>query len=102
MLLDSGSIIVKIPSGEKHRLKSVLRMALLLAAVAQGADRAAWMPGRWGVMNHYLADWIARTTHQPMTVERWNSLVAQFDVEALAEQLKSVGAGYYQISIGQN
>jgi hypothetical protein len=57
---------------------------------------------RWGVMNHYLADWIARSTHQPMTVERWNSLIDHFDVEALANQLQSAGAGYYQISIGQN
>src|SRR5579862_206715 len=48
-------------------------------------NRAAWMPvARWGVMNHYLADWIARTTHEPMSVERWNLLVDHFDVEALA------------------
>jgi hypothetical protein len=56
----------------------------------------------WGVMNHYLADWMARATHEPMTIERWNNLVDHFDVEALADQLKSVGAAYYQISIGQN
>ncbi len=66
-------------------------------------NRSAWMStARWGVMNHYLADWIARTTHEPMTVDRWNSLVDHFDVEALADQLKSAGAAYYQISIGQN
>jgi hypothetical protein len=53
-------------------------------------------------MNHYLADWIARTSHEPMTVERWNSLVDHFDVEALAKQLKAAGAAWYQISIGQN
>src|ERR1700690_3617369 len=66
-------------------------------------NRAAWMSAaRWGVMNHYLADWIARTTHEPMTIERWNALVDHFDVDTLAEQLKSAGAAYYQISIGQN
>ena len=66
-------------------------------------NRAAWMStARWGVMNHYLADWIARATHEPMTIERWNALIDHFDVEALAAQLKSVGAAYYQISIGQN
>jgi len=53
-------------------------------------------------MNHYLADWIARTTGERMTVDRWNALVDRFDLEALAEQLKSTGARWYQISIGQN
>jgi hypothetical protein len=69
---------------------------------AQTTNRAAWMAGRWGIMNHYLADWIARTSHEPMTIERWNSLIDHFDVEALAEQVKIAGAGWYQISIGQN
>jgi hypothetical protein len=67
------------------------------------SERAAWMrEARWGVMNHYLADWKARDMGIQMTVEKWNELVDHFDVEALAEQLKSVGAGYYLISIGQN
>jgi hypothetical protein len=60
---------------------------------------------RWGVMTHYLADWIARRENfndGRMTVERWNELVNGFDVEALARSLESVGAGYYLISIGQN
>lgn len=87
-------------------MKSLAPLFLLPVLLAQPnptPNRAAWMVNaHWGVMNHYLADWIARTTHQPMTIERWNSLVDHFDVEALAEQLKSVGAGYYQISIGQN
>lgn len=65
--------------------------------------RSAWMrKAKWGVMTHYLADWIAQETGQPATVERWNDLVAHFDVEALAQQIQSTGAGYYQISIGQN
>jgi hypothetical protein len=37
-----------------------------------------------------------------MTVERWNRLVDGFDVERMGDQLKSVGASYYIISIGQN
>jgi hypothetical protein len=53
-------------------------------------------------MTHYLSDWIARTSGEPMTVERWNNLVDHFDVEKAASQLQSAGAGYYQISIGQN
>ena len=68
-----------------------------------GADRAAWMrEARWGVMNHFLADWIAHAGGETMTVEKWNDLVDHFDVDALADQLASVGAGYYLISIGQN
>ena len=76
-------------------------LGLCLAAAAQ--DRAAWMPqARFGVMTHYLADWQAQVHHLDMSVERWNQLVDGFDAEGIARQLESVGAGYYQISIGQN
>ena len=65
--------------------------------------RAAWMQeARWGVMTHYLADWKAREAKEEMTVEKWNGMIDHFDVEGLAEQLKSVGAGYYLVTIGQN
>jgi hypothetical protein len=57
---------------------------------------------RWGVMTHYLADWIAGTLKVEMSVERWNQLVDAFDVEALADQLQSVGAAYHILTIGQN
>ncbi len=76
-------------------------LGLCLAAAAQ--DRAAWMPqARFGVMTHYLADWQAQVHHVDPSVERWNQLVDGFDAEGIARQLESVGAGYYQISIGQN
>jgi hypothetical protein len=69
----------------------------------QAKDRAAWMTeAQWGVMTHYLADWKTREMKEPVTVEKWNEMVNRFDVEGLAEQLKSVGAGYYLITIGQN
>src|SRR4051812_49189392 len=75
-------------------------------AIAQTPpDRAAWMlNARWGVMTHYLGDWIARRDHpkQKMTVEEWNDLVDHFNVESLADQIQSTGAGYYLITIGQN
>jgi hypothetical protein len=85
-------------------------VALLFATVLPAQDRAQWMREvRWGVMNHYLADWLARGSGlppnapaPPMTVERWNDLVDHFNVDGLAQQLQAVGAGYYQISIGQN
>ena len=42
----------------------------------QPVHRAAWMRrGHWGVMSHYLADWIARRENLPdhrMTVDQWN------------------------------
>jgi hypothetical protein len=57
---------------------------------------------RWGVMTHYLADWIARQNKLEMNVEQWNKLIDSFDVEGLANQLQSLNAGYYIITIGQN
>ena len=60
---------------------------------------------RFGVMNHYLADWIARRDNIDggrMTVERWNDLVDRFDVEAHAKQIESTGAKYQIFTIGQN
>jgi hypothetical protein len=90
-------------------LHAFLFAAVLVTALAawpatgRAENRAAWMKqARWGVMTHYLADWIAGTNGEPMTVEKWNALVNGFDTEALAAQLESVGAGYYLISIGQN
>jgi hypothetical protein len=57
-------------------------------------NRAAWLrDARWGVMTHYLADWRARADGGTMSVERWNQLVNDFDVERLADQLKAMDAG---------
>jgi hypothetical protein len=75
------------------------------AASSQPANRAAWMQDpryAWGVMTHYLADWQARDHGLTMTPALWNKLIEGFDVEAMAKRLESVGAGHYQISIGQN
>jgi alpha-L-fucosidase len=87
---------------------SVLLVLFASATSAQDArnDRAAFMrQARWGIMTHYLADWIARredVNNGRMTVPRWNELVDGFDVEALARHVESAGAGYYLLSIGQN
>src|SRR5882724_6489465 len=81
-------------------------LALVLAANAhaeKNSDRADWMrEARFGVMTHFLHDWIMQDQREQMTPENWNTLVDGFDVEAVAKQLKSVGASYYLISIGQN
>jgi hypothetical protein len=59
---------------------------------------------RWGVMTHYLADWIAGAEGRgrTMSVAEWNDLVDHFDVAALAGQLESAGVGYHILTIGQN
>jgi hypothetical protein len=91
---------------ELNRRIGVFVLSILVAAitiVAQAEDRAAWMKdAQWGVMNHYLADWKAREWKAQMTAEKWNDMVDHFDVEGLAEQLRSAAAGYYLITIGQN
>lgn len=84
---------------------SLVLVALLgvFGTAAETRDKAAWMKqAKWGVMTHYLADWKARETNEQMTVEKWNEMIGRFDVEGLAKQLESVGAGYYIITIGQN
>lgn len=86
-------------------VRLLTRTVLLLAgsALLLASDRAAWMPqAKWGVMTHYLADWQAKVHHLRMSPSEWNKLIDGFDVDALAKQLHSVGATYYQISIGQN
>ncbi len=86
-----------------HRAFSTALLATLSLAPASAQHRADWMrDAKWGVMNHYLSDWQGRVNHLTMSVEQWNKMIDAFDVEALAKQLASVGAPYYQISIGQN
>ena len=77
---------------------------LVLASIALIAqDRAAWMrEAHWGLMTHYLSDWQAQVHGLTMSVDEWNKLVDGFDVDLMARQLQTVGARYYQITIGQN
>jgi hypothetical protein len=86
-------------------ISPIAALALLLGSTldATAQNRAVWMKeARWGVMTHYLADWVARAHSLNMSVGEWNKLIDGFDAEGIATQLQSVGAGYYQISIGQN
>jgi hypothetical protein len=83
----------------------LLTVVLSITGLAQTQDRhrADWMgKAQFGVMTHFLADWKSQDYNLEMSVEKWNSLIDGFDVEALANQLQSVGASYYLISIGQN
>lgn len=66
-------------------------------------ERANWMKkAHWGIMVHYLADWCVHTDHVTMNLDEWNRLVDQVNVEKLASQIDSVGAGYLIFTIGQN
>ena len=49
----------------------------------------------WGVFTHYLTD-------KDMSAETWADQVDRFDVDRLADNLASVGAPYYIMTIGQN
>jgi len=81
----------------------IIQVLLLLSVMASAQDRAAWMPkAKWGIMVHYLADWISRSNNMEMSPDQWNKLVNQFNVEALADQVKSTRAGYMIFTIGQN
>ena len=81
----------------------VLLVVVVPYSAASAQHRAAWMKeARWGVMTHYLADWIARRENIEMSVEKWNELVDQFDADGLAKQLESVDASYFLMTIGQN
>lgn len=77
---------------------------LLTNANAQNEHhRAAWMKdAKLGVMTHYLSDWKAREYNEEMSVEKWNEMIDNFDVEGLADQMKAVGARYHIMTIGQN
>jgi hypothetical protein len=89
-----------------HFLLALASFVVVFASSAHAennSDRAVWMrEARFGVMTHFLHDWIMQGQREQMTPENWNQLVEGFDVEAVADQLKSVGASYYLISIGQN
>jgi len=50
---------------------------------------------RWGVFTHYLVK-------PEMSAEQWQRQVDAFDVEGLARRLRSVGAPYICLTIGQN
>ena len=78
--------------------------ATTMAAPSPGrtdaADRAKWLrEARWGMMTHFLPDWIERKAWTP---GEFNQLIDGFDVDALAAQLESVGCKYYLFTIGQN
>ncbi|MCX5772275.1 MAG: alpha-L-fucosidase [Candidatus Hydrogenedentes bacterium] len=64
-------------------------------------NRAQWFrQARWGVFTHYMADTVLAP--ETLSVETWNAAVDSFDVNAMANLLDQIGAGYYIITLGQN
>src|SRR5208282_1314717 len=79
--------------------KSIIFTCVFLSMATHGSaaeNRADWMyQARWGVFMHYLGS-------TNLSAAEWNRMIEGFDVESLAEQLHSAGAGYLVITLGQN
>ncbi len=77
---------------------------LLIASSSVFAqERADWLKqAKFGVMTHYLRDWLSRTENKKIDAVEWNRLVNSMNADELAEQVKSVGARYMIFTIGQN
>lgn len=56
---------------------------------------------KWGAMSHYLFS-RNKDESEEDAIARFNAQVDAFDVEGLAKQLHTAGAGYYIFTIGQN
>src|SRR5690242_11245930 len=66
-------------------------------------ERAGWMKeAKFGVMTHYLQDWLSQTENLTIDIKKWNELVDHFNTDRLAESVKATGAGYLIFTIGQN
>lgn len=66
-------------------------------------ERAAWLKEvKFGVMTHYLQDWLSQTENLKIDVAKWNELIDRFDTDKLAASIKATGAGYLIFTIGQN
>jgi len=78
-------------------------LLILLSISAKAQERAAWMKqAKFGVMTHYLPDWLSQTENINVDITKWNELIDNFNVNTLAAEVKSVGAGYMIFTIGQN
>ncbi len=80
-----------------------LQMAVIAAVAAEPGlpHRTDWLKeAKWGVFMHYMGDTVLKGDQ--LTIENWNKAVEAFDVNGLADQLASVGAGYFVLTLGQN
>jgi len=78
-------------------------VGLAVHQASAAAHRADWLHrARWGVMTHYLGAPPSSNGGAELTAEMWNRQIDAFDVDALAGQVASTGAGYLLFTIGQN
>lgn len=87
------------------QIKLIIFLFLLnsFAIKCVGQNRADWLRDRkWGVMSHFLSEGFEKNHQFNMTPQKWNKIIDQFNVDTLAYQLSSIGAGYFIITIGQN
>ncbi len=56
----------------------------------------------WGVLCHYLGAPASSAGGAELSAEEWSRQVDAFDVKGLADQLESISAPYFFITIGQN
>jgi hypothetical protein len=68
--------------------------------VGDTRDRTEWLARKWGVFFHYLGG-RAGDTDDTLPASEWNRRIDAFDVDGLVAQLKSVGADYFGITLGQ-
>jgi hypothetical protein len=85
----------------------LLLLLLATAVVAREEGKSPENPrtdwfrnAKWGVFMHYMGDTVLKGDE--LTVVNWNKAVDAFDVKGLAEQLASIGAGYFVLTLGQN
>jgi hypothetical protein len=98
-VVNSGNLRKLMPK-PKALCTSIIFICVFLGMatrVSAAENRADWMyQAKWGVFMHYLG------SSADLPVAEWNRLIDGFDVESLATQLQSVGAGYLVITLGQN
>jgi hypothetical protein len=89
-------------------MRFIRRFILLISVLCNSfflfaQEKADWLKqAKFGVMTHYLQDWLSKTENKKIDINEWNRLVDNFNVDELAEQVKSVGAKYMFFTIGQN
>jgi hypothetical protein len=89
-------------------MRFIRRFILLISVLCNSfflfaQEKADWLKqAKFGVMTHYLQDWLSKTENEKIDINEWNRLVDNFNVDELAEQVRSVGAKYMFFTIGQN
>ncbi len=102
LLIGAASATAAEPPGEVPPTTD-LRQGPFPADGEQRLARTAWMrEAKWGVAIHFVREFIENHRVQgKMTPQAWQQLVEDFDVEALADQVEEIGAGYVLIGLSQ-